>query len=115
MSNNVVFVFILGWISFLILYYPLQLNKIPDKRGITNEREALETCLKTFETDGLLIHNPNTTFSSGLDVPDLGDIVMYGVLRSVEKSLSTSNQGELFREGSALKVWYDTMQKETSY
>jgi len=86
-----------------------------EKRGITNEREALHTCLKTFETDGLLINNHNTTFSSGLDVPDIGDIVMYGVLRSVEKSLSQSNKDEIFREGSALKVWYETMQKETSY
>jgi hypothetical protein len=81
-----------------------------EKKGITNEREALHNALIKFEKEGLL-HNE---FSSGKeDTPDLGDIAMYGVLKSVE---GLPLQREILpKDGSTMTSWYERMRAKTSF
>ena len=52
------------------------------KRGITDEQQALRDVLAKFETEGL--DGGKKEFCSGKTSPDLGDIAVYGTLRSVE-------------------------------
>jgi hypothetical protein len=66
--------------------------------------------LTKFEKEGLL----QKEFSSGKkDTPDLGDIAMYGVLKSVE-GLPLQNE-ILPNDGSTIYLWYDRMRAKTSY
>jgi len=85
-------------------------SKIKKKKGILNEREALHNALSKFENEGLV----QNEFSSGKkDTPDLGDIAMYGVLKSVE-GLPLQNE-ILPNDGSTINLWYDRMRAKTSY
>ncbi len=81
-----------------------------EKKGITHEREALHNALIKFEKEGLL----QNEFSSGKkDTPDLGDIAMYGVLKSVE-GLPLQNE-ILPNNGSTINSWYERMRAKTSF
>jgi hypothetical protein len=52
------------------------------KRGITDERAALQEALMTWQTDGLA--SGSQKFASGSADPNLSDLAVYGTLRSVE-------------------------------
>mmetsp|Transcript_14576 Transcript_14576/g.21510 ORF Transcript_14576/g.21510 Transcript_14576/m.21510 type:complete len:316 (+) Transcript_14576:128-1075(+) len=83
-------------------------SKIKSKRGITDEREALHTALSRFETEGLL--GTNNAFSSGLDTPNMGDLAVFGVLKSVEGL--PAHDDAIENRGGAIRDWYHRMQTE---
>lgn len=78
------------------------------KRNIVDERKALKEALNKYEIEGL--DSGSKQFSSGLDVPNLGDVAVFGVLHSVsgfvdEKEIVSSDSG-------VVKEWYDQMKNE---
>jgi hypothetical protein len=80
-----------------------------EKRNITNERKALDDAIGKLETDGL---KRPSLFLSGTSEPDIGDISVYGVLRSIQ-GLPTHDEFVVKRNqthaGSELPVWYNRM------
>ena len=83
--------------------------KVKKRIGITDERAALSEALDRFERDGL--EGGRLQFSSGLDKPDLGDLSVFGVLRSVD-GLDAHDFAIGSRPGP-LKDWYANMSEET--
>lgn len=83
-------------------------SKIKSKRGITDEREALNQILDTWEVEGL--GNGTRNFSSGLASPNLGDIAVFGTLRAVEGL--PAHDRAISERGGAIKEWYDRMRIE---
>jgi microsomal prostaglandin-E synthase 2 len=81
----------------------------PEKRNITDERKALEDALATVITH---LEGTDNTFLSGMPEPHLGDLAVYGVLRSIE-GLPTHTEVVMNREGP-LKDWYMRMQQKAN-
>ena len=79
-----------------------------EKRGITDEREALERALRTIEVDGLA--GGANIFISGRQEPHLGDLAVYGTLRSIE-GLAAHERVVFNREGP-LRAWYERMKRK---
>jgi len=83
---------------------PLHHHVIIAKRGITDERAALQEALQKWQQEGLL--EGNNKFASGKDDPNLNDLCVYGTLRSVE-GLPTHDQVVMEDETNlVLKDWY---------
>ena len=82
-------------------------SKIKKKRNIDDEQEALRDAIRKWEQEGL--DGGKKSFGSGQKQPDLGDITVFGTLRSVEglpafdMALATSQ---------VVKEWYGRMEKE---
>ena len=82
-------------------------SKIKKKRHIDDEQEALREAIRKWEQEGL--DGGKKSFGSGQKQPDLGDITVWGTLRSVEglpafdMALATSQ---------VVKEWYGRMEKE---
>jgi hypothetical protein len=64
--------------------------------------------LKKWEADGL---GGDTKFSSGLDSPNLGDVVVFGVLRSVE-GLPAHDSAIMQRRDGPIPAWYSRMKEQ---
>mmetsp|Transcript_19263 Transcript_19263/g.23701 ORF Transcript_19263/g.23701 Transcript_19263/m.23701 type:complete len:341 (-) Transcript_19263:46-1068(-) len=77
-------------------------SKIKKKLNITDEVSALEESIKKWERDGL----QNNLFASGCDVPDMGDIAVFGVIRSVE---GLAAHDKMISRGGAIEDWYQRM------
>jgi len=86
-------------------------RKLPvtEKRGIDDEREALSAALTKWEKEGLR----DKKFCSGLDVPDMGDIAVYGVLQSVEGL--PAHEEAILQRGGAIGSWYQRMRNEAAF
>lgn len=82
-------------------------SRIKKKRNIDDESEALREAIQKWEQEGL--DGGKKVFGSGQKQPDLGDITVFGTLRSVEglpafdMALATSQ---------VVKEWYGRMEKE---
>jgi microsomal prostaglandin-E synthase 2 len=87
-------------------------SQIKKKRGIVDEREALQKALTKFDHEALLPSSGNK-FASQADAPDLGDIVVYGVLRSVEGL--PAHDEMVMNHSTSLKDWYLRMQEHVNY
>lgn len=73
-----------------------------EKRRITDEQQALNLLLDRFEKEGL---KNGDSFLSGADEPNLGDLAIYGTLRSIE---GLPVHDRLIRErGGNVGRWYD--------
>lgn len=83
-------------------------SKVKSRRGITDEKEALHSALTKWEEEGL--NNGNSKFGSGKNSPDMGDLAVFGVVRSVEGMDAHTEAIEI--RGGAIKSWYDRMQLE---
>ena len=77
----------------------------PAKRNITDEKAALHEALDRFETEGL--QSGKLPYSSGLAYPDMGDVVVFGVLYCV-RGLNAHIEA-IESRGGPLKEWYDRM------
>jgi hypothetical protein len=78
------------------------------KRGITDEKAALQSALDTFETEGL--KNGSLPFSSGNPhTPDMGDLAVFGVLYAVRDMNAHADAVE--KRGGVIKDWYERMEK----
>mmetsp|Transcript_23890 Transcript_23890/g.54236 ORF Transcript_23890/g.54236 Transcript_23890/m.54236 type:complete len:281 (-) Transcript_23890:63-905(-) len=95
------------YLGMLAMY--MAAAKVKKRIGITDERTALSEALGRFERDGL--QGGRLQFSSGLDKPDLGDLAVFGVLRSV-RGLDAHDFAIKSRPGP-LKDWYAKMVGET--
>eukprot|EP00978_Attheya_sp_CCMP212_P025506 scaffold82168_cov49-Attheya_sp.AAC.2 len=84
-------------------------SRIKSKRGIVNEREALNEAMNTWQEHGL--QNGAVQFASGTNVPSMGDIAMFGVLRSVE---GLPAHDRAVPSASVTKEWYDRMKGQMS-
>jgi hypothetical protein len=77
---------------------------------MTDEREALRKALAQWEEKGL--KKGQNTFSSGSTFPDMGDLCVYGVLKSVS-GLKVHEEAILdHQNGGALLDWYLRMEHE---
>jgi len=83
------------------------LQSIIAKRGITDERQALNDALTQWEKDGL---GQGKSFASGKDEPNMGDLAVYGTLRAVEGLPAHSEAIE--QRGGVLPEWYDRMKDQ---
>jgi hypothetical protein len=77
---------------------------LTEKRNISDERQALNDALTRLEEEGL---KGNATFLSGTDEPHLGDIAVFGTLRSIE-GLPTYTEAVQNR-GGPIPAWYEHM------
>ena len=75
-----------------------------EKRNITDERAALNQALEELERKGL---GDNKQFVSGLDEPNLGDINLFGTLRSIEGLPAHDEVVE--QRGGPIYEWYQRM------
>jgi microsomal prostaglandin-E synthase 2 len=76
------------------------------KRGITDERAALQSALDTFQQSAL----GRNDFVSGLPDPNMGDLAVYGTLRSVE-GLQAHRNVMSDPNNVALHEWYLRVQE----
>jgi len=83
----------------------LAASKIKSKRGITDEREALNKVLSVWEEEGL--SDGEKEFQSGTHAPNMGDIAVFGTLRSVEGL--PAHKEVIEERGGAVKDWYERM------
>ncbi|GKY95131.1 hypothetical protein MPSEU_000477000 [Mayamaea pseudoterrestris] len=81
-------------------------SRVKKRRGITDERAALETALQTIESDGLA--GGSSDFVSGRRDPHLGDLALYGSLRAIA-GLPAHGRIITLRDGP-LRDWYNRMQ-----
>ena len=81
-------------------------SKIKKKRGILDEVKALDDVLTKFENDGL--DNGKKQFVNGKEVPNLGDIAIFGTLRSIE-GLPAHEQAVKSRKSGVIQEWYTRM------
>lgn len=79
-----------------------------EKRNITDERKALDEVLVRLEK-GL---SDGNSFLSGKDEPNMGDIAVYGVLRSIEGLPAHKQVLEGRDEFSPLPAWYKRMKMQ---
>eukprot|EP00557_Chaetoceros_sp_GSL56_P008828 CAMPEP_0176499490 /NCGR_PEP_ID=MMETSP0200_2-20121128/12955_1 /TAXON_ID=947934 /ORGANISM="Chaetoceros sp., Strain GSL56" /LENGTH=294 /DNA_ID=CAMNT_0017897913 /DNA_START=95 /DNA_END=979 /DNA_ORIENTATION=+ len=100
--------FFIRGIGSLAMYFAA--SKIKSKRKIVDEREALRNALTQWEEEGL--KKGENTFGSGSDSPDMGDLCMYGVLKSVS-GLKVHDEVILDRDGAVVD-WYLRMENDTS-
>jgi hypothetical protein len=82
----------------------LTLSFLSEKRNITDERQALDDVLSILEKEGL---GESKKFLSGKEEPHLGDLAVFGTLRSVE-GLPTHAVAVQNRGGSIME-WYEQM------
>jgi len=85
-------------------------SKIKSKHNIKNEQKALQTALDIFEKEAL--EEGQYLFSSQRTVPDMGDLTVYGVLRSVKGLPAHDFALKESRESNILLDWYMRMEKE---
>mmetsp|Transcript_8761 Transcript_8761/g.12401 ORF Transcript_8761/g.12401 Transcript_8761/m.12401 type:complete len:284 (+) Transcript_8761:79-930(+) len=83
----------------------LAASKIKSKRGITDEREALNKVLSVWEEEGL--SSGKKEFQSGTQAPNMGDIAVFGTLRSVEGL--PAHKEVIEERGGVVKDWYERM------
>jgi hypothetical protein len=76
------------------------------KRGITDERKALDDSLAEWEENAL---SQGKLFASGTDEPNMGDIAVFGTLRAVEGLPAHTEAME--QRGEILPAWYDRMKE----
>jgi microsomal prostaglandin-E synthase 2 len=87
-------------IGSLAMYFAA--SRVKKKRRITDEQQALNLLLDRFEKEGL---KNGDSFLSGADEPNLGDLAIYGTLRSIE---GLPVHDRLIRErGGNMGRWYD--------
>jgi hypothetical protein len=78
------------------------------KRGITDERQALNDVLTQWEKEGL--GDGKLLFASGKDKPNMGDVAVFGTLRSVEGLPAHSEA--IVERGGVIPEWYDRMKEQ---
>lgn len=100
--------FLIRGVGSLAMYFAA--SKIKSKRKIVDEREALRHALAQWEEEGL--KGGENMFGSGSGVPDMGDLCVYGVLKSVS-GLKVHDDIILGKSGAVLD-WYLRMENETS-
>ena len=81
----------------------------PEKRNITDEKKALDELLVRLENEGL---GGGKQYLSGTETPNLGDIAVYGTLRSIEGLPAHSAIFESREEGSPLSSWYQRVKSD---
>lgn len=74
-----------------------------EKRNIVDERAALKDALMKWQEEGL----KGGEYASGVSIPDMSDLVVFGTLRSVE-GLPTHEEFVLAGD-EPLKDWYERM------
>jgi hypothetical protein len=75
-------------------------------RNITNEKAALEEALVTMEHDGLT----GRDFLSGTSEPNLGDLAVFGTLRSIEGL--PAHTRVIDERAGPLQEWYGRMREK---
>lgn len=80
-------------------------NGMPEKRSITDERAALEQCLIEVESNGL--ENGQRKFVSGMEVPNLGDVSLFGTIRAIQGL--PAHDEIIEKRGGILEQWYERM------
>jgi len=98
--------FLIRSIGSLAMFFAA--SKIKSKRKMTNEREALLFAISEWEKYGL--KSGSKIFLSGLSQPNLGDIVMFGTLFSIQ-GLDTHTE-VIEHRGGVVQKWYERMQIE---
>lgn len=93
-------------VGSLAMYFAA--SKIKSKRNIKDERDVLRKALSQWEEEGLM--NGERLFGSGSHVPDMGDLSVFGVLKSVS-GLKTHREVILENDG-VVKDWYHRMENE---
>eukprot|EP00568_Trieres_chinensis_P000250 CAMPEP_0183307362 /NCGR_PEP_ID=MMETSP0160_2-20130417/17287_1 /TAXON_ID=2839 ORGANISM="Odontella Sinensis, Strain Grunow 1884" /NCGR_SAMPLE_ID=MMETSP0160_2 /ASSEMBLY_ACC=CAM_ASM_000250 /LENGTH=290 /DNA_ID=CAMNT_0025470933 /DNA_START=20 /DNA_END=889 /DNA_ORIENTATION=+ len=93
-------------IGSLAMYFAA--SKVLKKRGISDGREALQSCLSKWEEEGL--ENGEKKFASGKSKPNMGDLAVFGTLHSI-KGLSAHAEVVEGR-GGAILDWYTRMDQE---
>jgi len=94
------------YLGSLAMYFAA--SKVKSKRNITDEKEALQSALDTFENEGL--HNGALPFSSGnSSSPDMGDLAVFGVLYAIRDM--NAHKYAVQDRGGAVKEWYERMEK----
>jgi microsomal prostaglandin-E synthase 2 len=91
-------------IGSLAMYFAA--SKIKSKRGITDERKALDDALTEWEGNAL---DQGKLFASGTNEPNMGDLAVFGTLRAVE-GLPVHSQA-VEQRGVILPAWYDRMKE----
>ena len=79
-----------------------------EKRGISDEQEALRCCLNHWEEFGL--EGGKKDFASGAANPNMGDLSVFGTLHSIE-GLS-AHAGAVTNRGGVIVDWYQRMSME---
>lgn len=80
------------------------------RRNITDERLALRDALTKWEDEGL--GGNKFSFGSNADAPDMGDLAVFGVLKSVS-GLLAHDEEVLGRSGPFLD-WYLCMEEHVN-
>lgn len=80
-----------------------------EKRNITDERQALNEMLVRLEEEGL---GGGKQYLSGTMEPSLGDIAVYGVLRSIEGLPAHEEVMGGRDQSSPLPNWYQRMKSQ---
>jgi len=98
------------FVRMVYMIHELTLILLTGKRSIVDERAALDEVLRVLENDGLFSDN-GTRFLSGTTEPNLGDLSVFGTLRSIE-GLPAHGEVVYGRKGSAIKGWYQRMKAQ---
>mmetsp|Transcript_41354 Transcript_41354/g.47019 ORF Transcript_41354/g.47019 Transcript_41354/m.47019 type:complete len:300 (+) Transcript_41354:2-901(+) len=91
-------------VGSLAMYFAA--SRIKSKRGIVDEFSALQEALQRWQRDGLA--NGENEFSSGKDDPNLNDLLVYGILNSID-GLPTHEQIMNHPENTLLDNWYQSV------
>jgi microsomal prostaglandin-E synthase 2 len=97
------------WIGSFAMY--MAASKIKKKRGIVDEVKALDEVLTKLETEGL--DGGRKLFVSGKADPNLGDIAIFGTLRSIE-GLPAHEQAVTSRKSGVIQDWYGRMKEQVA-
>jgi microsomal prostaglandin-E synthase 2 len=97
------------WIGSFAMY--MAASKIKKKRGIADEVKALEEVMTKLEYDGL--DAGKKQFVSGKENPNLGDIAIFGTLRSIQ-GLPAHEQAVTSRDSTVIQEWYDRMSQQVA-
>lgn len=92
-------------IGSLAMYFAA--SKIKSKRGITDEKEALNNALSLWEAEGL--ENGKKKYSSGKSYPSMGDIAVFGTLWSVDGLIKAIPEDKV-----TLLEWYERMKMDVT-
>ena len=92
-------------IGSLAMYFAA--SKMKKKRHIDDEQKALTEAIICWEQEGL--DGGNKAYASGLGTPNLGDITVYGVLRSVE---GLPAHEFALNSSEVVNDWYARMEKD---
>ena len=95
------------WIGSFAMY--MAASKIKKKRGIVDEVKALDEVLTRLETEGL--DSGKKLFVSGKADPNLGDIAIFGTLRSIE-GLPAHEQAVTSRKSGVIQDWCGRMKEQ---